>query len=174
MNDAERLDKAMDDCETPVHMREGLRNYVLHRRRSGDFLMSILENNFAQAVMRTFFTMDGRADTLLNWSWLLHSGGIPNDAWGSKVKVGKWLARTEGQPEPLQDQPVFGAVGGLDILHTIVADAERGHAAGGDWKVPIDRQDAKAIRWAIEELAKTFKDDITEIVSDATLGGAQV
>ena len=163
MTDEERLNTAIDDCEIPTHMREGLRNYVLHRRRSGDFLMSVLENNLSQAAMRADMT-NRRDEILVRFSWLLHSGGIPNDAWGSKVKVDKWLARTEGQPEPLQDQPVFGVVGGLDILHTIAADAEAGNMGDGGtlvetWDVPFDRQDVKALRWAIEELAKTFKDD---------------
>ena len=35
MDDAERLDKAMEDCQTPNHMRQGLRDYVLLHKRSG-------------------------------------------------------------------------------------------------------------------------------------------
>lgn len=96
--DGERLDKALDECQIPEHMREGVRNYVLRREPSGDFLMSVLENDFAKATGRAD-TTNRRNNTIICWSWLLHSGGIPNDAWGSKEKVDRWLAGTEGQLE---------------------------------------------------------------------------
>jgi hypothetical protein len=91
---AERLDTAMDDCKIPNHMRQGLRDYVLRHKRSGDFLMSVLQNDFAQAASRAD-SVNCKNDTIIRWSWLLHSGGIPNDAWGSKEKVDEWLKGVE-------------------------------------------------------------------------------
>ncbi len=155
MTDAERLDKALDECQIPNHMRPGVRNYVLHRKRSGDFLMSVLENNLAQAAMRADTVNNQR--NMICWSWLLHSGGIPSDAWGSKEKVDAWLAGT--QWDPRKDQPVFGVIGGLDILHIMAdtIDCDLGEAATTG--IAMDHQDALCLRWAISELAKTFKDD---------------
>lgn len=73
--------------QLPEHMRDGARRYIEEGYRPGDFLMSVLCNDFVGAI--------GRADMLNNavlhiWAQWLHND-IPMSAWGSVEKVEAWM-----------------------------------------------------------------------------------
>ena len=90
--------------DLPPHMRDGVRAYVLDGKRSGGFLMSVLENDFAGAVKRADMT---NTQMLVNWADFLNMG-LMSSMWGSKGKVEAWLEsgglrgqlRNQRDPEP--------------------------------------------------------------------------
>lgn len=73
--------------KVPMHMHGSIRRYVEKRKKPGDFLMALLENNFIEAV--------GLADQknfcyLAQWAELLR-WELPPNCWGSPEKVQAWL-----------------------------------------------------------------------------------
>ena len=75
----------------PVHMQDGVIEYVIQRRDPGHFLTAVLENNLVGAI--------GRADSsnlkaLQNWVRVCYNY-IPSTCWGNPAKVKAWLNRTE-------------------------------------------------------------------------------
>lgn len=82
----------MDMSMLPTHMREGVRDYVLHGREPGGFLRAVLENDLVEAFARA----DSINSALMSeWATFLYNE-MPYEAWGSPEKVEKWIeARRE-------------------------------------------------------------------------------
>ncbi len=73
----------------PPAVREALDLWVKSGQRAGDFVMSVLENDFAGAVQRA----DPHSlRCLRDIVWYL-SMECPSPCWGSPEKVGAWAAR---------------------------------------------------------------------------------
>lgn len=87
VTDAELLEAHAERCGIPEHMREGLVAYVLRRRRTGDFLRAVLENNLKEACDRAD---DENKRALFAYVFFLYNHA-PTSAWGSPANVKAWL-----------------------------------------------------------------------------------
>lgn len=74
----------------PEHMKGGLDRYVRLGIRPGDFLQSVLCNDFAGTILRADHI---NKHALHEYALILHSGIIPADAWGSREAVERWIAK---------------------------------------------------------------------------------
>ncbi len=84
----------------PDHMKEGLDRYICLGIRPGSFLYFVLCNDFSQAVVHAD---EINSHKLREYGLLLHSGLIPNDAWGSEKTVEAWIAR-RGESANVQER----------------------------------------------------------------------
>lgn len=70
----------------PEHMREGVRTYLEHGQRPGDFLIAVLENNLVQSVARADHI---NITQIVEWVKFLYNE-MPIGSWGSREKVKAW------------------------------------------------------------------------------------
>lgn len=81
------IEDGLKEHGVPGHLHEGLVNYVLTGRPTGDFLRYCLENNFAEAMIRAGQDLsidDLRA--IAKWLW----NEAPRRSWGSPGVVKTW------------------------------------------------------------------------------------
>lgn len=71
----------------PQHLRDGLEDYILHRRLPGAFLTAVLENNLKGSVFRADSTSLEMLPILVYWLQMR----APSTCWGSADKVDAWL-----------------------------------------------------------------------------------
>jgi len=71
----------------PDYMKDGIENYLERRIKPGSFLLSILSNNFAEAVVNADRDNLDNLPAYGYWLW----NEVPSQAWGSPEKVEKWL-----------------------------------------------------------------------------------
>lgn len=79
-----------DRHNIPEHMRGGIERYVRAGIRPGDFLLAVFRDEFSEAVLRADFANER---LLREYALFLHSGIIPDQAWGSRAKVDDWIKR---------------------------------------------------------------------------------
>ena len=72
----------------PHHMRDGMERYIRYGVEGGGFMMAVLENDFIGAYRRADFI---NARSLHTYADFL-SNHVPEDCWGSRMRVQKWLA----------------------------------------------------------------------------------
>ena len=84
-----------DFANVPGHLREGLRDYLVHRQRPGRFLSSVLENNLAVAVLRG----DEVSLAYLRELVLFLHNSAPSLAHGSPAAVEAWLAHADREAD---------------------------------------------------------------------------
>ncbi len=75
----------------PPRIIEGLREYVEGHRNPGDFLRAVLENNFAEAVLRA----DPESLAAIREIAECVYDQVPANCWGGRDKVRCWLAKRE-------------------------------------------------------------------------------
>ena len=73
----------------PEHMRRGVEDYVENGLKPGDFLVSVLENNFVDSIARADSINKYR---LYDWAKFLYEE-MPIGSWGSKEKVEAWMKK---------------------------------------------------------------------------------
>lgn len=73
----------------PPHMHEGIKNYVLRRIRTGNFLYAVLSNNFQESFARADYE-NQRA--MFGWAQFIHNH-VPSACHGSPEAVEAWLAK---------------------------------------------------------------------------------
>jgi hypothetical protein len=81
------MNKTIDYSMLPEHMRDGMRRYVEHGIRPGDFQYLVLCNDFVHAL--------GHADAIntariVDYAKFLYLE-LPMDCWGSEEKVRTWI-----------------------------------------------------------------------------------
>lgn len=81
--------------KVPVHLRDGLRAYLVEGRSPGGFLRSLLENDLSMAVSRSRYDMSSRA--CLYDICLYVYNCAPAPSWGSPAKVVEWISRKEAE-----------------------------------------------------------------------------
>ena len=77
----------MDEWRVPVHLRNGLMNYLAHHRPTGDFLQAVLTNRLMEAVSRA--DDDSLAGILPLMRFLYNEA--PAISYGSPERVDTWL-----------------------------------------------------------------------------------
>lgn len=80
--------KRVRDAATqiPDHMRDGLMLYLTDGVQPGQFLTSILANDFVHAASRA--DLDNQEAL---WDWTVVLNNLPIAAWGSPNKVAAWI-----------------------------------------------------------------------------------
>lgn len=73
----------------PLHMHEGLKNYVVHGIPPGGFLTAVLENKLVESFAKAD---DVNQRNMLGWVNFLY-GAMPVGSWGSEEAVAKWIKR---------------------------------------------------------------------------------
>ena len=86
--DKATLSQEMERCGVPEHCRPGLLAYFTHGRPAGQFLHSVLCNNFARAVL---LADDSNRVRLYAYAVFLLNVA-PAGSWGSPQKVRNWEA----------------------------------------------------------------------------------
>lgn len=76
----------IDYSQLPDHMQEGMQRYIEHGILPGDFLLSVLCNDFVTAFMRADSI---NIDHMIEYAYFLH-WQAPSDCWGSAEKVKRW------------------------------------------------------------------------------------
>jgi len=71
----------------PLHMHEGIQEYVDHGWRPGGFFYAVLCNDLVEAANKAD---DINKHCLFDYASLLYND-IPSAAWGSPKKVGTWV-----------------------------------------------------------------------------------
>ena len=84
-----------DFANVPGHLREGLRDYLVHRQRPGRFLSSVLENNLTDAVLRADEVSLAYLRELVQF---LHKSA-PALAHGSPAAVEAWLLQADREAD---------------------------------------------------------------------------
>lgn len=83
----DRVRKSFNDYGLPDHMLGGVLRYVLDGIEPGDFLFSVLSNNFKES----FGTADSiNSSCLKEWAGFMYNG-VPSDCQGSQEKVEAWI-----------------------------------------------------------------------------------
>lgn len=88
----------IDYSGIPLHMQDGARLYIEDGVQSGDFLMAVFRNDFADAVQRADMVNFAHLKDWAGWLYM----DPPRDCWGSAEKVEAWLAKggLNGKPTP--------------------------------------------------------------------------
>lgn len=81
------LQHAMEDENLPESLRDGLMAYCAEGREPGGFMRAVLENDLAGAVFRADLKNQRTIVQFVNFL----NGRVPNDCWGSKEKVSRWI-----------------------------------------------------------------------------------
>lgn len=85
----------------PSHMHDGLRGYVEDGIPPGKFLRSVLQNQFAEALLYADRVNEVAAK---GWAQFLHRY-LPVDCWGSREAVDTWIARGGLRRKPTINLP---------------------------------------------------------------------
>jgi hypothetical protein len=81
------MSELIDYSMLPEHMQDGMRRYIEHGIRPGDFLYLILCNDFVHALGHAdIINMQRIGDYAKFLYWEL-----PATAWGSRDKVDAWI-----------------------------------------------------------------------------------
>jgi len=73
----------------PENMREEVRQYIENGIINGDFLYSVLTNNFVDTCC---FADDINRKHLVDWAYFLYDE-LPRECWGSNIKILEWIRK---------------------------------------------------------------------------------
>lgn len=71
----------------PQLVREGIDDYVEHRRRQGGFVMAVLRNDLLWSIVRADSASLAALKSIVRY---LHNE-VTDECWGSDEKVATWL-----------------------------------------------------------------------------------
>lgn len=73
----------------PPHLLEGLREYAINHRPTGDFLRTVLQNDLHGAIARA--DVEGLRHIRAILEYVMNA--LPAECWGNEAKVASWLDR---------------------------------------------------------------------------------
>ncbi len=85
------------DCHVPLHLWDGVIEYVVARRPVGGFLTAVLENDLREAAARA----DEASLAGLGHLLVFLNNYVTGRCWGSPATVAAWLT------DPTPPMPVF-------------------------------------------------------------------
>jgi len=77
----------IDYSGLPDYMRDGIRNYLEHGLRPGDFLLAVLSNDLMEAFVQVD---DVNRAAMHDWVRFLYNHA-PRNSWGSPDLVDDWV-----------------------------------------------------------------------------------
>jgi len=78
-----------NEFEIPDYMGAGIKNYINHGRKPGDFLTAVIQNKLIQAIQ----TADSTNIKNLQAYAMYFYWEVPSIAWGSEEKMKAWIDR---------------------------------------------------------------------------------
>ena len=79
--------------DLPEGLQDGMRRYIEHGIRPGNFLTAVLENNLCQAFWHADLGNLPELRRIVNWC----CEELPCVTWGSEKRVDEWIASQNGE-----------------------------------------------------------------------------